>query len=128
MVDDAVNADVFEAFVGQVLTPTLRPGDIVVMDNLSSHKRRRTRELIESARASVWYLPPYSPDLNPIENVFSKVKQHLRSLACRSREALWATMQSALICVTRSGKFRLKWGTGYRHADYPIRPAYVSLH
>lgn len=65
-VDGAINADVFEAFVEQVLLPTLRPGDIVVMDNLSSHKGRHVRELIERAGAQLLYLPPYSPDLNPI--------------------------------------------------------------
>jgi len=102
VVDGAVNADVFEAFVAQVLVPALRPGDVVVMDNLSSHKRPRTRELIASAGATAWYLPPYSPDLNPIENVFSKVKQQLRSLACRTRETLWQVMQSVLDQITPS--------------------------
>src|SRR5207249_11250761 len=80
VVDGAVNSDVFEAFVQQVLCPQLRGGDVVVLDNLSSHKRKRTRELIESAGAQLLFLPPYSPDLNPIELVFSKVKQLLRSL------------------------------------------------
>ena len=96
VVDGAVNADVFEAFVGQVLLPTLAPGDVVVMDNLSSHKRARTRELIEGAGATLLFLPPYSPDLNPIELVFAKLKQLLRSLACRTREALWGAMQGVL--------------------------------
>ena len=96
MVDRAVNADVFEAFVGQVLVPQLRPGDVVVLDNLSSHKRASTRELIEAAGATLLFLPPYSPDLNPIEMVFSKIKQLLRSMACRTRQALWDAMQSVL--------------------------------
>ena len=96
VVDGAVNGDVFEAFVGQVLAPALRPGDLVVMDNLSSHKRARTRELIEAAGAAVLFLPPYSPDLNPIEMVFAKVKHLLRSLACRTRDALWNAMQWVL--------------------------------
>lgn len=96
VVDGAVNADVFEAFIEQVLLPTLTPGDVVVMDNLSSHKRARTGELVRSRGAEVLYLPPYSPDLNPIENVFAKIKQCLRSLGCRTRESLWATMQSVL--------------------------------
>ncbi len=77
VVDGAANADGFEAFVKQVLHPTLRPGDIVILDNLSSHKRQRTGERIRSAGAELWFLPPYSPDLNPIENVFSKIKRHL---------------------------------------------------
>ena len=116
VVDGAVNADVFEAFVEQVLTPTLRAGDVVVMDNLSSHKRRRTRELIESAGAVAWYLPPYSPDLNPIENVFSKVKHRLRSLACRTREALWQVMQSVLDQITPSDASNC-----FDHSGYTLR-------
>jgi transposase len=102
VVDGAINADVFEAFVEQVLVPTLRPGDVVVLDNLSSHKRRRTRELIESAGAELVFLPPYSPDFNPIEMIFAKIKQLLRSLACRTRQALWDAMQSVLDRVTAS--------------------------
>jgi transposase len=102
VVDGAVNAEVFEAFVEQVLVPALRPGDLVVMDNLSSHKRQRTRELIEAVGATLEYLPPYSPDFNPIELVFAKVKQLLRSLACRTRETLWNLMQSVLDQVTPS--------------------------
>ena len=100
VVDGAVNADIFEAFVEQVLVPELREGDIVVMDNLSSHKRARTRELIEQAGAELVFLPPYSPDLNPIEMVFSKIKQALRSLACRTVETLWRSMQTVLDRVT----------------------------
>lgn len=93
VVDGAVNADIFEAFIEHVLVPQLRPGDVVVMDNLSSHKRQRTHELIEAAGAELAYLPPYSPDLNPIEMVFSKIKQLLRSLAYRTKDALWRSMQ-----------------------------------
>lgn len=100
LVDGAVDADLFEAFVEQVLKPELKAGDVVVLDNLSSHKRARTRELIEAAGAELVYLPPYSPDLNPIEMVFAKVKQTLRSLACRTGEVLWRAMQSVLDCVT----------------------------
>lgn len=100
VVDGAVNGDVFEAFVEQVLVPELRRGDVVIMDNLSSHKRQRVRTLIGSTGARLQFLPPYSPDLNPIEMIFSKVKQALRSLACRTRDALWNAMQSVLDCVT----------------------------
>ncbi len=81
VVDGPVNADVFTAFVEQVLCPQLRPRDIVVMDNLGSHKGARVRRLIEQRGAEVLLLPPYSPDFNPIEMVFSKIKQALRSLA-----------------------------------------------
>ena len=88
MVDGAVNADIFETFVEKVLVRELSEGDVVVMDNLSSHKRERTRELIESAKAQLLYLPAYSPDLNPIEKIFSKAKQLLRGLCCRAQTIL----------------------------------------
>jgi transposase len=116
VVDGAVNGDVFEAFVAQVLAPQLRPGDVVVMDNLSSHKRARTREWIEAAGASVRFLPPYSPDLNPIEMIFAKAKQLLRSLACRTREALWQVMQSVLDQITASDAANC-----FRHCGYTLR-------
>jgi transposase len=116
VVDGAVNADVFEAFVEQVLVPTLHDGDVVVMDNLSSHKRSRTRELICACGAQVLYLPPYSPDLNPIENVFAKLKQRLRTLNCRTREALWTAMQSVLDRVTASDATNC-----FRHCGYTLR-------
>ena len=116
VVDGAVNADVFESFVEQVLVPALKPGDVVVMDNLSSHKRARTRELIEGAGAELAFLPPYSPDLNPIEMVFSKVKQRLRSLSCRTRDQLWRSMQRVLDTVTPSDAANC-----YRHCGYTLR-------
>ena len=116
VVDGAINADLFEAFVEQVLVPTLEPGDIVVMDNLSSHKRMRTRKLIENANAALLFLPPYSPDLNPIEMIFAKVKQQLRSLACRTRDSLWAAMQSVLDRVTASDASNC-----YHHCGYTLR-------
>jgi transposase len=116
VVDGAVNADVFEAFVEQVLVPDLRAGDVVVMDNLSSHKRARTRQLIESAGAQLLFLPPYSPDLNPIEMIFAKVKQLLRSLACRTREQLWNTIQSVLDRVSASDATNC-----FRHCGYTLQ-------
>jgi len=88
-VDGAVNREVIEAFVEHVLAPELKPGDIVVLANLSIHKGGRIGALIEQTGAGLRYPPPYSPDLNPIEMIFSKIKQKLRSLACRTREALW---------------------------------------
>ena len=115
VVDGAVNAAVFEAFVEKVLVPQLRPGDVVVLDNLSSHKRPRTRELIAAADAELLYLPPYSPDLNPIEMVFAKIKQSLRSLACRTREALWQAMQSVLDQVTATDAANC-----FEHAGYTL--------
>jgi transposase len=100
VVDGAINADVFEAFVKQVLVPQLRPGDVVILDNLSSHKRASIAKRIQDAGATLLFLPPYSPDLNPIEMIFSKIKQLLRSMACRTRAALWNAMQSVLDKVT----------------------------
>ena len=87
-VEGAINGSVFRAWVEQHLVPTLNPGDIVVMDNLSSHKVAGIRAAIEAAGAEVWYLPPYSPDLNPIEMAFSKLKKLLRDGAERTNEKL----------------------------------------
>ncbi len=116
VVDGAVNRDVFEAFVEHVLVPELKPGDVVVMDNLSSHKGGRIRHLIEETGAELRYLPPYSPDLNPIEQVFSKVKQLLRSLAHRTKEALWGAMQTVLDSITPSDAVNC-----FRHAGYTLQ-------
>ena len=116
VVDGAVNGDVFEAFVEQVLVPELGAGDVVVMDNLSSHKRARTRELIENAGAQVLFLPPYSPDLNPIEMIFSKAKHLLRSMACRTADESWSRMQSVLDKITASDATNC-----FRHCGYTLR-------
>jgi len=88
-IDGAVNGPTFLAWVGQHLAPALRPGDVVVMDNLSSHKVAGVREAIEAAGAELRYLPPYSPDLNPIELAFAKFKKRLRDGAERTAEKLW---------------------------------------
>jgi transposase len=89
VIDGPMNGDAFLAYVEQILVPTLKPGDIVVMDNLSSHKLPATREAIEAAGARLLYLPPYSPDFNPIEQLFAKLKAALRKAAERSVESLW---------------------------------------
>lgn len=89
VIDGAINGPLFLAYVQQQLVPTLRPGDIVVMDNLASHKVAGVRQAIEQAGARVVYLPPYSPDFNPIEMVFAKLKHLVRSAGPRSVEALW---------------------------------------
>lgn len=91
VIDGAVNGDIFLAYVRQQLAPTLHPGDIVIMDNLSSHKKAGVREAIEAASARLLYLPPYSPDLNPIENAFSKFKWLLKTAKERTVDALWNT-------------------------------------
>ena len=89
VIDCPVNRAVFEAGVEHGLAPILRHGDIVVMDNLSSHKGSKVRELIEAAGAELRHLPPYSPDFNPIENAFSKLKALLRKEAARTIDTLW---------------------------------------
>lgn len=91
VIDGAVNGTVFVSYVRQHLAPTLSAGDILVMDNLTSHKVAGVREAVEARGARVLYLPPYSPDLNPIELVFSKFKWLLRSAECRTADALWET-------------------------------------
>ena len=89
VLDGPINRDAFQAYVDQVLVRELRPGDIVVMDNLSSHKGPAVREAIEAAGAHLLFLPPYSPDFNPIENAFAKLKAMLRKAARRTVDALW---------------------------------------
>lgn len=96
----ATDTEVFRASVGEVLCPTLRPGDLVVMDNLAPHKSDPTLELIRAAGAEVLFLPAYSPDLNPIEKMWSKVKALLRSTEARTAEDLVAAIGSALARVT----------------------------
>ena len=89
VVDGAVNGDIFRVYVEQVLVPELRPGDVVVMDNLSSHTSAAVRAAVEGARCRLLFLPPYSPDFSPIENAFSKLKRLLRSAAERVVDRLW---------------------------------------
>jgi transposase len=96
VIDGAMNGDLFVAYVEQVLVPELRAGDVVVMDNLSSHKRARVRETIEAAGCTLLYLPPYSPDLNPIEQAFAKLKALLRKAKERTVEGLWKFLGNAL--------------------------------
>jgi transposase len=89
VIDGPMNGNAFLAYVEQVLVPSLAPGDTVVMDNLSAHKVPGIREAIETAGATLLYLPPYSPDFNPIEQLFAKLKALLRKAGERSVEALW---------------------------------------
>ena len=96
----AIDAEVFEAYLERVLLPELRPGRVVVMDNLSAHKTQKVRELVEGAGCELLYLPPYSPDLNPIEEAFSKIKNLLRKAEARTREALVEAMGQAISSVT----------------------------
>jgi transposase len=113
VIDGAVNGELFLAYVERVLVPELRPGDVVVMDNLASHKAAGVRAAIEAAGGRALYLPPYSPDLNPIENAFSKLKRLLRAAAERTVEGLWRAI----------GRLIDRFGPGecrnyFRHCGY----------
>ena len=99
-IEGATDTEVFRAYIRNVLCPTLRAGDIVVMDNLLPHKNALTLALIEQAGATALFLPAYSPDLNPIEKMWSKVKQSLRSAEARTRQTLVKAIASALRSVT----------------------------
>ena len=120
VVEGATTSEVFETYIEQMLRPALRPGQIVAMDNLSSHKRESVGELIEGRGCELLYLPPYSPDLNPIEGAFSKVKGLLREAEARTREALVETLGGALPAVSA----RDAWGyfehCGYHVSDRPL--------
>jgi transposase len=102
VIDGAINGDHFAAFVEHTLVPTLQRGDIVVLDNLSSHKRSDAREMIEAAGATLWFLPPYSPDLSPIEPAFSKLRRLYESAGHRVIESLWQNTQALLDAITPS--------------------------
>ena len=95
VLDGPINRDAFETYIERVLVRSLRPGDLVIMDNLSSHKGRGVRDLIEAAGASLLYLPLYSLDFNPIENAFAKLKVLLRKAAERTVDGLWAVNRHA---------------------------------
>lgn len=92
VLDGPINRNAFETYVEKVLVPELPRGTVVIMDNLSSHKGPRVREMIEAAGAALLYLPPYSPDFNPIENAFAKLKAHLRRAAERTVDGLWSAI------------------------------------
>ena len=99
VIDGAMNSETFLAYTEQYLVPALRPGDIVIMDNLSSHKAKGIREVIEAAGCDLWYLPPYSPDLNPIEMLWSKVKSWLRRVSAGTFKTLSDAVAAALRAV-----------------------------
>jgi transposase len=99
-VEGATTSRVFETYVERLLAPTLKPGQVVVMDNLGAHRPRRVRELIKARGCELIYLPPYSPDLNPIEEAFAKLKHILRKMGVRTKEALIEAMGRALGAVS----------------------------
>lgn len=100
VLDGPITGESFLAYVEQILVPTLKPGDIVVIDNLGSHKGGAVRKAVRAAGAKLFFLPPYSPDLNPIEQVFAKLKTLLRKAAERSVEATWKRIGVLLECFT----------------------------
>ena len=114
-VDGATDGDIFRVYVGEVLCPTLGRGDIVVMDNLRAHKVSGIREAIEGRGAKLIYLPPYSPDLSPIERCWSKVKTELRAIGARTRGALERAIKKALSTITVSDA--LAW---FAHCGYEL--------
>lgn len=111
--EGATDTEVFQAYIREVLCPILRPGDIVVMDNLAPHKDAASLSLITQAGAEVLFLPAYSPDLNPIEKMWSKVKGFLRSAEARSQEALHQAIAAALAQVTRQDAMNWFASCGY---------------
>jgi transposase len=113
-VEGATTARVFETYVEKVLVPSLRTGQIVVMDNLGAHRPKRIRELIEHQGCELLYLPAYSPDYNPIEEAFAKIKNLLRKAAARSKEALVEAMGAALSAVTAADAQGFFEHAGYR--------------
>jgi transposase len=100
VLDGPIDGESFRTYVEKVLVPTLKPGDIVIMDNLGSHKGKAVRQLIRSAGAKLFFLPKYSPDLNPIEQVFAKLKHLLRKCAARTVEAICAAIGQLLHAFT----------------------------
>lgn len=116
VIDGAVNGDIFRAYVEQVLAPTLQPGDVVILDNLASHKVTGVREAVEARGATLVYLPPYSPDLNPIEQAFAKLKALLRKIAARTVASLWDALGDLL------DRF-----TAHECANYLANAGYVPI-
>ena len=114
-IEEATDTEIFLAYLDHVLCPQLRPGDVVVMDNLSSHKVKGVRERIEAAGAELLYLPPYSPDLNPIEKAWSKLKLLLRSTKARTKDVLDQAITDLLPQITPDNA--QAW---FRHSGYGV--------
>jgi transposase len=113
VIDGPTSSDVFREYVRHVLVPTLQPGDIVILDNLIAHKDAEARQLIQEAQATVLHLPAYSPDLNPIEKMWSKVKEFLRNAKARTQEALLNAIAQALKTVTHQDSISWFMSCGY---------------
>jgi transposase len=119
-VEGATTARVFETYVEKVLVASLEPGQIVVMDNLGAHRPKRIRELIEQRGSELLYLPAYSPDLNPIEEAFAKIKNLLRKAAARSKETLLDAIGAALSAITAEDAQGFFEHAGYRPTGHPL--------
>jgi transposase len=119
-VEGATTARVFETYVEKVLVPSLRAGQIVVMDNLGAHRPKRIRQLIEQQGCELLYLPAYSPDYNPVEEAFAKIKDLLRKAAARSKEALVEAIGAALCAVTAEDAWGYFEHAGYRPTGQPL--------
>ncbi len=115
MIEGAMDSATFEWYIREQLAPTLRPGQVIVLDNLSAHKAASIREAIEARGCSLLFLPPYSPDFTPIEQAFSKLKAILRGLGARTREALEEAVRLAIEAVTHGDA--LAW---FAHAGYAL--------
>jgi transposase len=123
MIDGAVNGELFEAYIEHIFAPTLTPGEIVMMDNLSAHKSKKVRLLIEAKECLLLFLPAYSPDLSPIEEAFSKVKNFLRSIGARTREELYKAIEDAIQTITINDIKGWFHHCGYDVPDYPNKEA-----
>ena len=115
LIEGAMNTESFVWYITEQLAPTLQPGQIVVLDNLSVHKAARIRQVLEAHHCQLLFLPPYSPDFTPIEQAFSKIKAILRGLGARTTEALWDAMQVAIEAITPADA--LAW---FAHAGYAL--------
>lgn len=113
VLDGVMNGPAFTAYVEQVLAPTLKPGDVVVMDNLPAHKLAAVRRAIEHAGAELHFLPPYSPDFNPIEMAFSKLKAFLKKAAARTKEDLWEAIRQGIDVIMPSECVNFFAAAGY---------------
>lgn len=115
MIEGAMDTATFEWYITEQLAPTLRPGQVVVLDNLSVHKAARIRQVLEARHCSLLFLPPYSPDFTPIEQAFSKIKAVLRRIGARTTEALWDAMRVAVEAITREDA-----SAWFAHAGYAL--------
>jgi transposase len=114
LLEGPIDGESFRLYIEKVLVPTLRPGDIVIMDNLGSHKGKAVRQLIRSADAKLFFLPKYSPDLNPIEQIFAKLKHLLRKAAARTIEAVCAAIGETLKAFTTDECAKYFSNSGYQ--------------